>query len=455
MTKVAIIGGGAAGIVAAHTLLSLKSKFQVVLLEAQPSYGGRTQTERWGSYAFDMGAQAIQDPSINPWTKIATKLELDAIKVNMPKSTYWVKNNDDQWVDANNRDEFESIRDKENEYRKLYDMNKKKKNLSVVSSEYYHLNNQYDLLGIDQAYLSSLSESAEPNKYLASDLARQDQERNEEDDLWLPLGIGNLIKKYGDRLDLVYASQYTSYFEACVNKITKGLNRKFTIGYKKLSSQIEIDDVDSCILTIPVNQISKINFEPELSINERIKYLKLGSYKKVFLEITSSLPINLERNQNYFLPDTKNLGLWEYYLIPNLCAQQDKNILLMRCGGTLAAVMDQLNDTDLMDAITMLMQEIYGNQFTFNLIMSSNWTDNQYIQGAYSYTTPRRDALEDDDEAFKARQVLINFNRDNQGNGLFFAGEALYTKQYGTIEGAYKTGKAAAIKVIEYLKKIE
>src|SRR5580698_7480139 len=74
--KIAIVGGGLAGIAAAHALLAQSRPVEVHLLEATGRYGGRALTDSTSipGFAFDKGAQYIQDPGINPLTDLAREL---------------------------------------------------------------------------------------------------------------------------------------------------------------------------------------------------------------------------------------------------------------------------------------------------------------------------------------------------------------------------------------------
>src|ERR1700754_5249576 len=78
--KIAIVGAGAAGIAAAHTLLDAQGiAVDVHVFEARAGYGGRAKTdvidnEQFGKFSFDMGAQYVQDPEFNPWAYIARLL---------------------------------------------------------------------------------------------------------------------------------------------------------------------------------------------------------------------------------------------------------------------------------------------------------------------------------------------------------------------------------------------
>ena len=99
--KVAIVGGGAAGIAAAYTLLQAMTKpaIQVYLFEARGRYGGRAMTDTSiDNYAFDMGAQYIQDPTLNPWTAIAKRLNFDTVEDDVRALLRVDKGNG--WVDA-------------------------------------------------------------------------------------------------------------------------------------------------------------------------------------------------------------------------------------------------------------------------------------------------------------------------------------------------------------------
>jgi protoporphyrinogen oxidase len=102
--KVAIVGGGLAGIAAAYTLLGDPSVTEVHLLEAEGGYGGRASTDTTSipGFAFDMGAQYIQDPTLNPLTQIAKDLGFETVEED---ADYKLRVDDDgTWEDVDTTD---------------------------------------------------------------------------------------------------------------------------------------------------------------------------------------------------------------------------------------------------------------------------------------------------------------------------------------------------------------
>ncbi len=77
--------------------------------------------------------------------------------------------------------------------------------------------------------------------------------------------------------------------------------------------------------------------------------------------------------------------------------------------------------------------------------MVTNWTETPHIWGAYSYTRydggPHGDPVPLDARA--------NIGLPHAGDRIQFAGEATWTKAYGTIHGAYYSGMRAANNILK------
>ena len=68
-TEVAVIGGGAAGVAAAHRLHD--AGVNCLIVEARPRLGGRAFTITASGFAMDLGCGWLHSAERNPWTEIA------------------------------------------------------------------------------------------------------------------------------------------------------------------------------------------------------------------------------------------------------------------------------------------------------------------------------------------------------------------------------------------------
>ena len=69
--RVAIVGGGIAGLAAARRLEALRVDAEVVLLEREPTPGGKIVTERAGGFVIEGGPDSYLSPptSGNTWSR--------------------------------------------------------------------------------------------------------------------------------------------------------------------------------------------------------------------------------------------------------------------------------------------------------------------------------------------------------------------------------------------------
>lgn len=467
--RIAIVGGGAAGIAAAHTLLDAQGvTVDVHLFEAADGYGGRARTatisdDRFTGFNFDMGAQYVQDPEFNPWAYIARMLG-HPLQEDELEGECWVKH-EGVWTTENADELYDKIRDIEERLSQFYSANQHQVNVAVCPRP-DSFDDQVTLLGYDSSEFKPLVESAEPWQYLASDRARQEKRHNQTPWFVPSVGVGGLVVQWGKSLQNFALDEptdklsgYTSYFQRRVTAISN-TGQKLSISHLHTEAPswhpAESTEVDACIVTVPVTQLRNIAFTPALPQRDVVaaEHVKLGSYKKLAFKLVPSSGSSIDfiaENKRYFLPDIRYRGVWQYYrtkFFPD-------GVFLAECAGDIARELDTLG----IEAVQTHFRELFVSLFPGrldigNLIFGAmtNWSDTRYVQGAYSYTAPVGRASSrdpDNPDAFNARVQL-----GTSSPPLFFAGEALFTEQYGTIEGAYKTGQQAAQQVAALLRQL-
>jgi monoamine oxidase len=134
-------------------------------------------------------------------------------------------------------------------------------------------------------------------------------------------------------------------------------------------------------------------------------------------------------------------GCWQYFRLPTA-----PDALIGIASGNFAAELDGLAEIEAAAAFISALRKAYPDS---QIVPSqpplvTNWSNQQHIWGAYSYT--RYDGGNSDDPtAFEAR---VEIGEPHADGHVLFAGEATWTEAYGTIHGAYYSGKRAAKKIL-------
>ncbi len=428
--KVAIIGGGLAGIAAAYALLDGDRACKVHLFEANGRYGGRARTDATSipGFAFDMGAQYIQDPTINPLTSIANELGFETIEED---AEYMLRvEEDSQWVDE--KTTTPPVQNVVDEIQASYDKAAKRPN--VVVARMPRVDNDPELFGHATSPFGPFTESAETSQYIAADRARE-KGGDGKNNLFVKEGIGTLVAKYGRNLRDRYETRYVERMNQRVIKIAHD-EQQVTVSTSERS-----ETFDACIVTVPVSILANgsLSFDPPLPEFhlKAVNVLRLGSYKKLALRLRTSPP-EIEPGTNYYLVNDDPRGVWQYYRLPFY-----PDVLVAHAAGEFARQLDQFKDSDVFALFKEAIQRAYddGIRFTTGKAIT-NWSLERTALGAYSYTAFVGGGPEDPD-ALRARAALA------EPVGLVhFAGEATNCDYYGTLQGAYFEGCRAAAEVL-------
>jgi monoamine oxidase len=214
---------------------------------------------------------------------------------------------------------------------------------------------------------------------------------------------------------------------------------------------------DYCIVTIPPAEVLKLAFAPDLSQprKEACRLLRLGSYKKVAFRPRRFPPGNVQKpveerdsielDYEYYIYDAENDGVWQYFRLPT-----EPGILICVTAGDLARRLDGQADEEVTIMIRDLLSDAYpAGDFRPNDdgVVVTNWTNQPYVYGAYSYTRYDQHYPADDPFPLSARRRIA----EPHGR-VHFAGEASWPNAYGTIHGAYFTGIRAVNGVIKAIR---
>jgi monoamine oxidase len=426
--KIAIVGGGLAGIAAAHALLAQNGQVEVHLLEATGRYGGRALTDNTSipGFAFDKGAQYIQDPGINPLTDLARELGFVTIEEN---ARYMLRvEKDGIWQDLPTT--TPDVQAVVSRIQKSYDQASMQPNVIVAPKP--RLDTQAEWFGQATSPYGPFTESAESWQYIAADRARE-AEGDGRENLFVAKGIGALVSAYGDRLAMLYPRAYTAHMGAKVSRIVYD-DRQATLHFagKSLSAA-------ACIVTAPVSILADgIAFEPVLPPHHKaaLKVLRLGSYKKLALRLRVA-PDAIVPGVNYYLQQDEPAGVWQYYRLPHA-----PDVLVAHAAGDFAAALDQLPDTEVFRLFKTRVQEACDGVYFTTGKAITNWSAQPETRGAYSYSAFNGGAA-DDPAALAARVEL-----GKPVKRLFLAGEATHIDYYGTLQGAFFEGCRAAEEIL-------
>lgn len=450
---IAIVGAGCAGLGAATALMKTRGADVVAtLIEADERIGGRARTSLRPNLPVDLGPQFIQDPEINPWTLIMERTGAFTDQEMAPRDVMGLFRirQADGWITTMENPGITAMND---QLSAQYEIAAALDNAPIMTGNAPEFcRGQRDVrLSLGSGPLGALAESAEPWQYVAKDRARQ-SEVESAGNIYVPGGLGTLVSNYGNallqefrqRLDLVTA-QVVSIDDTGEEKVAvttaDGRVRRF----------------DFCIVTIPPAEVAQLIFAPALS-DERLTacgLVTLGSYKKVAFRPTAfpqgdqQVEVwkrnSIEVRCEYFIYDEENDGVWQYFRLPT-----EPGILICVAAGDFARRLDDMDADAVTLIIRNLLTEAYeGGDFTpsDDGVIVTNWTNEPYVHGAYSYTRYDSAYASDDPVPLAARRVLA----EPHGR-IHFAGEASWTFAYGTIHGAYYTGIRAANGILKAIR---
>ncbi len=402
---VIVIGGGAAGLAAAHDLKTAGRK--PIVLEARDRIGGRAFTDASLGPAYDAGAMFIHWAERNPWVQIARELGIET------QSEPWgggfqVFSGGKPMADSDRqkrRGAFGQID------RRLETVDLTRRDLSVK-----------DLLGDlgpDMSQIASsgllLSIGEESDRISARDYQRLWAG----DDLVVPSGYGNLVARHGAALD-IRLSQPVSEIR------WDGPDVAVTTPAGTLRA-------NACIVTVPVGVLKAgaIRFTPALPPRNRnaLDGLGMGALTKIALKV--------EGERFGITPGTSFLEAASPSRLMNVDLFPDgKDLVIAYCGGDHARELSVAGPQAARAHVTELLAQMIGpgiRQAVTGISFPAWWTD-PFSRGSYSVCLPGREA---------AREQLA----EPIGGRIFIAGEATAGGGAMTVGGATLAGRAAAAAV--------
>ncbi len=197
------------------------------------------------------------------------------------------------------------------------------------------------------------------------------------------------------------------------------------------------ESADVVVVTVPLGvlQAGRIRFEPGLPPAKTAAIGALGSglLNKCVLKFDAvSWPRNIEIFNR--LADAR--GEWSEFV--NLAAYGQGPAIMAFNAGSFARELEGASDRATGRLATEALRSMFGSGFPEPAaVQVTRWARDEHALGSYSFPN---DATQAD-----TRIRLL----DSVDNRIFFAGEATSTNAPGTVHGAIRSGRAAAIAVVE------
>jgi monoamine oxidase len=406
-TSVIIIGGGAAGLMAAYTLAG---KFNVTIIEASEKLGGRIRslTVAHAPGIVEAGAEFVHgNPAIT--LELLKKAGIEPIRV---AGNMYRKENG-QWVERN-----DFIEGWDELFEKMKQL-KEDRTLASFMQEYFS-DDKYAALRKQVTGYAEGFDVADVNKVSVKALYEEWSEMDE-DNYRVPGGYCKLIDyleqeciNKGCRIITGETVQQVDWEE---NEVTVYTNKQ-----QYTSSKL--------IVTIPLGVLQKslqthsINFTP--AIDEQVRAatdIGFGSVVKVVLHFRE----RLWKADTGFLFSDEMVPVW-WTQFPDTAP-----LLTGWIGGSKATLLQDMREEEILEKAILSLASIFSQtaeQIRDNITASYifNWVQIPESLGAYSYPTP---------ETIAARKIL----QQPLLHTIYFAGEGIYEGEHpGTVEAALASG---------------
>lgn len=398
---VAIVGAGAAGLAAAHTLAQAKVPF--LLIDGRTRLGGRAFTDTAHKMPLDLGCGWLHSANKNPWAAIAYKMGFHIDKTPPP----WERQTFDQGMSAAEQKDFQK------------DFAAFEKRIDAAD------------LGDDEPAAAFLDPASRWNPLidaicsylngagLGCVSAKDYQNYQDTDVNWrIKEGYGALIAAYGSGLPAALRTRVL-----CINH--EGPRLTLVTDRGDIHAQ-------QAIITAPTSVLASetLRFIPDLpDKTDAAARLPLGLVNKLFLACDEP---EMFPADGHFFGDWHTAATGSYHLRPFGHAAVEVFL-----AGTLARDLARDGIHAHVDFALSELVKLLGSDARkrFSPLTASAWHEDPFVRGAYSYAEVG---------CAHAREALARPIDDR----LFFAGEACSARAFATAHGALQTGAAAARAVI-------
>eukprot|EP00002_Diphylleia_rotans_P009642 TRINITY_DN20005_c0_g1_i1.p1 TRINITY_DN20005_c0_g1~~TRINITY_DN20005_c0_g1_i1.p1 ORF type:complete len:501 (+),score=120.97 TRINITY_DN20005_c0_g1_i1:53-1555(+) len=448
--RIAVIGGGVAGLSAARDLIESSAiDGTVIVFEARNRLGGRVFTNlAFGSGCdADLGASWIHGTiRTNPVYKLMVidqKVEVSAS--DFDDQATWLdstgsasapgQRQSDNWV-ADTYTTFETLLDKQEA-----DQDNLESDISLLD----HFKRLDSQAFNDAGVLFHMSTTTEFNSGDAlsrlSSYGWNDDEEFFGDDAIVKPGYKALIDILVN--GTTSSSKKIDYrLEHVVTRITKDKTVQSTVcPYYVEFDQKEGFCADYVIVAVPLGVLksNSISFVPELPREKKdaISRVGFGLVNKVFLKFATKFWDNYEF---FGIGTTGNQGPYNYWVNTDIVA--GTKVLMGVALGDQASFPETRTDQEVVDEAMKRIRVMYPSAPNPIAYQISRWGSDPYAKGAYSYAAMGMKHNEEDVPDWETLAINVD--------GLFFAGEHTDGEYRGTIHGALLSGRRVAVDLIDY-----
>ncbi len=401
-----IVGAGAAGIAAGRALARAGKSF--VLLEARQRSGGRAHTTLAAGMALDMGCGWLHSADRNLLVGLAQESGFAIDRQTPP----WQKTADARGFDA---DAQRAYRAEQGRFFARVETEAKKGVDRPVS----------ELLDPDARWtplveaMSTYVNGTETDRLSLLDFAAyEDTEINYR----LPEGYGALVSRLGADLPVRHG---------CLVRLIDHGARPM-----RVETNLGVLRARAVIVTVPTSALANgsLRFRPALPARvEAAAMLPLGIADKLFLALDDAEEFAID-SRLYGAIDTSATA--NYHVRPF-----GRPVIEAYFGGQFARELESGGMAAFADFAIGQLVGVLGADFARRVrpIACSAWASDPLALGSYSHALPGHAG---------ARAIL----GAPQGEGLFFAGEAVSPHVFSTAHGAWETGEEAASAALAVLK---
>ncbi|MFT3731347.1 MAG: NAD(P)/FAD-dependent oxidoreductase [Hyphomicrobium sp.] len=394
---VAVIGGGAAGIAAARSLIERGKS--VLLIEALPRLGGRARTETLNGVPVDFGCEWLHSAERNPLTALA---ERNGFIVDRGESAWQKQSPNLIYVAEDRQRAWNSY---ERFVQKLHDEPPPSDRAADVFAEGDPCRGYVDAL-------SSFINGTETDNLSARDFLTYDDAAS--DNNWrLERGYGTLISKLG--------ADVPASIETSVTRISHGREVELETSRGTIRAKAAIVTVSTTVLAS-----GAIRFSPAIDDHfHAASLLPLGIADKVFLSMADPQAIPAE---THFIGRLDRAGTASHYIRPF-----GRPVIECYLGGKLARELENAGSSAAESFVLGELRELLGSDVVrgFKFAAFTRWGHEPTIGGSYSHALPGHAA---------ARSALAKPVSER----LCFAGEACSPRDFSTALGAWQSGITAA-----------
>lgn len=417
---VIVIGAGISGLAAANRLQNLG--YQVIVLEADMSIGGRIKTDWSLGAPFELGAGWIHGPKDNPISELANEVKAHSFITDDASLNVFDRSGDM----ISQRQLEETYNQLIEIYRKIdarFDRDQTLENAIKGISKKASSDPVFRWM---QSAYTEFDSGASIEK-LSAFYFDEDDEFNG-DDVILTTGYDEILKPLAKDLDIRLNHKVSRIeYDGSGNGKSKGAS--VFVGGVEFES-------DFVVCTLPLGVLKKedVAFDPPLpdAHRQNISNLEMGTVTKLALKFDATYwPEDVQYFGYMSEIKASDKGRWNYFL--NYRTFSNEPILMGFCMGDYAYKADQMSDREMTGDAIAAIGSMFGKEMPDPIASRpTKWSRNPLSYGAYSYV-----GVGNKPRHFDQLQTPVD-------NVIVFAGEHTIFDYHGTVHGAYLSGINAA-----------